>query len=88
LEPTGSPQKLGTENVNLVTIINLRELHGPQCYSIGSTLKEAKRAVGGVKLAVMSEKSNFFLIGARQQNVLFQFFHKILQKGDVFSTKP
>ena len=36
----------------------------------------------------MSEKSKFFLIGARQQNVLFQFFHKILQKGGVFSTKP
>ena len=36
----------------------------------------------------MSEKSEFFLIGARQQNVLFQFFHKILQKGGIFSTKP
>ena len=53
----------------------------------GSTLKEAKRAVGGVKLAGMSEKSKFFLIGARQQNVLFQFFHKILQKGGVFFSK-
>lgn len=53
-----------------------------------STLKEAKSAVGGVKLAVKSEKSNFFLLGALQQNVLFQFFHNILQKGGVFSTKP